>query len=78
MKLNAIGPNQNEIEKTGGVTVFFSYSTPVAVFVPGQGALCSSTTYSKTTSKHVNQAVQRWGSTRHEVEQSVIDQHANS
>ncbi len=49
MKLNPIAANQTEIEHGNGVTVFFSYKTPVAVFVPGQGALCTTTKYSRTT-----------------------------
>lgn len=77
MKLNPIGSNQTEIEKADGVTVLYSYSTPVAAFVPGKGALCSSKKYSVTTSKHVNQAVARWGASRSNVDQGVIDQYAN-
>jgi len=77
MKLNPIGSNQTEIEKADGVTVLYSYSTPVAAFVPGKGALCSSQKYSVTTSKHVNQAVARWGATRTNVDQGVINQYAN-
>ena len=34
MKLNPIGSNQTEIEKADGVTVLYSYSTPVAAFHP--------------------------------------------
>ena len=73
MKLNSIAANQTEIESPNGVTVFYSYSTPVAAFVPGQGALCTSTKYSPTTSRHINKAVQRWGATRHDVPQARID-----
>ncbi len=76
MKLNAIGPNQTEIERADGVTIFYSYNTPVAAFVPGKGALCSSQKYSVTTSKHVNQTVARWGATRTNVDQGVINQYA--
>ena len=76
MKLNSVGSNQTEIEKADGVTVLYSYSTPVAVFVPGKGALCSSKKYSVTTSRHVNQAVSRWGATKTLVDQGVIDQYA--
>lgn len=76
IKLNPIGSNQTEIQKANGVTVLFSYSTPVAAFVPGKGALVTNKHYSRTTSKHVNQAVARWGATRHDVDQGVIDQHA--
>lgn len=54
IKLNPIGSNQTEIEKANGVTVLFSYSTPVAAFVPDKGALVTNKHYSVTTSKHVN------------------------
>jgi hypothetical protein len=74
MKLNPVGSNQTEIERDSGVTILYSYKTPVAAFVPGKGALCSSQKYSVTTSKHVNQAVARWGATRTDVDQGVIDQ----
>lgn len=76
MKLNAVGSNQTEIEKDSGVTVLYSYSTPVAAFVPGKGGLVTDKKYSRTTSKHVNQAIARWGCSKTEVNQSVIDQYA--
>jgi hypothetical protein len=76
MKLNPIGSNQTEIEKDNGVTVLYSYKTPVAAFVPGKGALCTTQKYSVTTSKHVNAAVSRWGAIRTDVDQGVIDQYA--
>ena len=74
MKLNLVGSNQTEIEKADGVTVLYSYSTPVAAFVPGKGGLCSSKKYSTTTSRHINKAIARWGCSRTDVEQGVIDQ----
>lgn len=74
MKLNPVGSNQTEVERDGGVTILYSYKTPVAAYVPGKGALCSSKHYSVTTSRHVNKAVERWGATRTDVEQGVIDQ----
>lgn len=77
MKLNPVGSNQTEVEKDKGVTVLYSYKTPVAVFVPGKGALCTTTKYSSTTSKHIGLAVKRWGATRTDVDQGVIDQYAN-
>lgn len=77
MKLKPVGSNQTELEKDGGVTVFFSYQTPVAAFVPGKGALVTSKHYSRTTSKHIGLAVKRWGANRTEVDQGVIDQYAN-
>lgn len=77
MKLNPIAANQNEVERADGVTVFYSYKTPVAAFVPGKGALCTKQHYSRTTSKHINQAVERWGATRHDVDQAEIDKLAS-
>jgi hypothetical protein len=72
MKLKTIGSNQTEVIR-GNVTLFYSYSTPVAAFVPGRGALVTSTKYSRTTSKHITQCVARWGATRTEVTQAEID-----
>ena len=76
MKLNPVGANQTEVEHGGGVVILYSYTTPVAAFVPGKGALCTSTRYSNTTSRHVNAAVKRWGATRHDVDQGIIYQYA--
>jgi hypothetical protein len=77
MKLNSIAANQTEIEKSDGTTVFYSYSTPVAVFVPGKGALVTSTKYSPTTSRHINKTVDRWGCTKTIVDQGIIDQYSD-
>ena len=74
MKLKQIGSNQTEIEQANGVIVLYSYSTPVAAFVPGKGGLCTTTKYSATTSKHIGAAVKRWGCRRTDVDQGVIDQ----
>lgn len=74
MKLSPVGSNQTEVEREGGVTILYSYETPVAAFVPGKGALCTTTKYSRTTSRHIGLAVARWGATRHDVDQRVIDQ----
>lgn len=73
MKLKSIAANQTEIEHADGRTVFFSYSTPVAIFVPGKGALVTTTKHSKTTSRHINKTIARWGATRHDVTQEAID-----
>lgn len=77
MKLSPVGSNQTEIERADGTTILYSYQTPVAAFVPGKGALCTSERYSNTTSRHINAAVSRWGATRHNVEQSEIDRLAS-
>lgn len=54
MSLKVIGPNQTQVTKSDGTRVFFSYSTPVAAYVPGRGYIRTATSYSKTTSKHIN------------------------
>jgi len=64
VKLNPIKTNQNEVILQDGTTVFFSYQTPVAMFVPGTGGVCTKERFSVTTSNHVNQALKRWGATR--------------
>ncbi len=64
MKLNVVGSNQTELVKANGTTVFFSYNTPVAVFIPWHGVLVSSAKYSMTTSRHINQQMKRWGTTK--------------
>ena len=76
MKLTPIGSNQTEIERADGVIILYSYKTPVAAFVPGKGGLCTSTKYSATTSRHINAAIVRWGCSRAQVDQGVIDQMA--
>lgn len=77
MKINPVGSNQTEVERANGVTVLYSYKTPVAAFVPGRGGLVTSTKYSSTTSRHINAAIVRWGCSKTEVEQSEIDKLAS-
>lgn len=57
IKINPLGANRTELELSNGVSVLFSYKTPVAAYVPGKGRLKSATFYSQTTSKHIN----AWG-----------------
>lgn len=73
MKLNPIGSNQNEVILPNGITILFSYKTPVAAFVSGRGGLATDTFYSRTTSKHIGQAMARWGCSRTVVAQSEIN-----
>ncbi len=73
MKLNPVGSNQTEIEHSNGVTVLFSYKTPVAAWVPTRGALCTTQRYSVTTSKHISAAVRRWRTKRIDVDQAIIE-----
>jgi hypothetical protein len=70
MKLNPIGQNQTEVNFSDK-TVFFSYKTPVAAFIPGTGYIKTSKKWSTTTSKHINQWLK--GCIASEVDQSVLD-----
>ena len=59
MKLNNIASNMTEIEFGNGVTIFYSYKTPVAGFDPAHpegvsGHFKTSTHYSATTTRHIN------------------------
>lgn len=74
MKLKVIGSNQTEIETAQGVTVFFSYNTPVAAHIPGKGFIKTAKKWSVTTSKHVNQWLYKNKAVTIEtVDQSVLD-----
>tara|TARA_Y100001937_G_scaffold19308_1_gene26620 strand:- start:998 stop:1255 length:258 start_codon:yes stop_codon:yes gene_type:complete len=54
MKLKAIGSNMTELSYGNkGVSILFSYSTPVAGW-DDKGAFRTSKHYSTTTSRHIN------------------------
>ena len=55
MILRQIGSNQTELSLTNGNSIFFSYETPVAGYHSEDGFFRTSTYYSKTTSRHINQ-----------------------
>lgn len=57
MKVKSIGSNQTEVHKTDGTIVLFSYETPVACYIPGQGFFRTEQKFSVTTSKHINKWV---------------------
>ena len=44
-----------------GTTVFFSYQTPVAAHIPGEGYVKTDKQWSRTTSKHIGQFIARNG-----------------
>lgn len=44
-----------------GAEVLVSYTTPVAVYVPGEGFLETDQKFSRTTSKHITEWKQRQG-----------------
>lgn len=53
MKLTPIASNMTQIE-AGPLTVLFSYKTPVAAHIEGQGYFRTSHKWSVTTSRHIN------------------------
>lgn len=66
MKLKQVGSNQTELELNDGTLVFFSYETPVAArlsrgYAPAFGgeSVKTSKKWSRTTSKHINQWLNR-------------------
>lgn len=75
-QLNPVGANQTEVTLETGVTVLYSYKTPVAAYIPGAGRVYETETkYSVTTTRHIGQFVARH--TKHgeraDVPQRVID-----
>lgn len=64
MNLNPIAANQTEVELADGTTVFFSYRTPVAAHIPGEGYAKTEKFWSRTTSKHIGQFIARNGGSR--------------
>ena len=72
MKLIPLGSNQNLVQLNSGVQVLFSYRTPVAAYVPGEGYFRTNQNWSKTTSKHINKWLRGVIGVA-SVDQSVID-----
>ena len=58
MELRQLTLSSTEVRLADGTCVLFSYKTPVAALVPGKGWIKTSTHYSRTTSKHINQWIQ--------------------
>ena len=71
MQLQSLGANKTQVDLADGTSVFFSYKTAVAALVPGKGWIRTSTKYSSTTSKHINQWIT---GTATEVDQWDVDQ----
>ena len=55
MILRQLGSNQTELSFNNVNSIFFSYETPVAGHTLDLGHFKTSTYYSRTTSKHINQ-----------------------
>ena len=80
-KLNVIGSNQTEVLKGDGSIVFFSYNTPVAVYIPQtKEVLVTEEKYSTTTTRHINSWLKRspvvFGEVRYH-KQEIIDSWTN-
>ena len=71
MQLTPIASNMTEVETDLG-RVLFSYRTPVAAYVFGEGFVKTEKFWSVTTSRHIN----KWldGGTAKEVEQTYLDE----
>jgi hypothetical protein len=54
MKLRNIGSNMTEVEEENGTKTLFSYSTPVAAWISGEGYYRTEAHYSSTTTRHIN------------------------
>ncbi|QYC52637.1 hypothetical protein [Salmonella phage SSBI34] len=54
MNLNVIGANQTVVTFSDNTQLFYSYNTPVAAFIPGEGYIVTATKYSRTTTRHIN------------------------
>jgi hypothetical protein len=54
MNLVPIKANMTELNLHHGLTVLFSYRTPVAAIVPGLGRFKTSHYWSRTTTRHIN------------------------
>ena len=70
MQQTPIAANQTEIE-TDKARVFFSYRTPVAAYVYGEGYVRTEKWWSVTTSRHINKWID--GGTAKEVSQTYLD-----
>ena len=75
MKIKRISNNETEVSSYDGAEVLFSYDTPVLIKTD-RGVYKTNHSHSKTTSRHINQALYRWGvdvDTLHSREQSYIE-----
>lgn len=70
MKIKPVGSNMTELQ-LDDVHVLFSYETPVAACIMGEGFVRTEQWYSQTTTRHIN----KWldGVDAPEVSQAYID-----
>ena len=70
MQLTPIASNMTEVE-TSEARILFSYRTPVAAYVFGEGYVRTEKWWSVTTSRHINKWID--GGTAKEVPQTYLD-----
>ena len=70
MQLTPIASNMTEVE-TSEARILFSYRTPVAAYVFGEGFVKTEKWWSVTTSRHINKWID--GGTAKEVAQTYLD-----
>ena len=70
MQLTPIASNMTEVE-TSEARILFSYRTPLAAYVFGEGFVTTEKFWSVTTSRHIN----KWldGGTANKVAQTYLD-----
>jgi hypothetical protein len=61
MKLKPQGANQTELTLPDGTLILYSYQTPVACHIEGEGYFRTLEYFSRTTSKHIAQWLARNG-----------------
>ena len=71
MQLTPLASNMTEVETDLG-RVLFSYRTPVAAYVYGEGFVRTEKWWSVTTSRHINKWFPENGTVK-EVEQTYLD-----
>lgn len=74
MKMRQHGSNQSSVTLDDGTTVYFSYETPVAAFIPGRGFVSTEKMWSRTTNRHVGNFYRESGAkTRSKAPQEFFD-----
>ena len=72
MQLTPIASNMTEVE-TSEARILFSYRTPVAAYVFGEGYVRTEKWWSVTTSRHINKWIGGKDVTTKEVAQTYLD-----
>ncbi|NDB60697.1 hypothetical protein EB001_19965 [bacterium] len=74
MKLIPLGSNQNLVQLNSGIQILFSYKTPVAAYVPGEGYYRTNYRWSNTTTKHINKWLRSNSAARGAIIVDSVDQ----